>query len=250
MLRAVLRDTVLPAPILDALRQAKSILSSRRRRVPERSFQGVSTVHSIRALETGRFAEVFNRHWALDPYNVPSAGDRVRLRTYNLCSLARLALRSPGDFVIAGVSWGTTPRVLYDLLDWDTLGRTMHLVDPFLAIDNAIDRNKVDKYNSDKGFVERQYPRTARIRFHTAVIPDCLPLEGASQFAFVHLNTSDHLAEARSLHYFYENLGQGGVIVIDDYAIDGGHEDIYDAEIAQLCTSPFVFPTGQAVLFR
>jgi len=150
----------------------------------------------------GRFGSVYERYWHLDPFNAESRGDRTRMRVYNLCLLAEAALRTPGDLFMAGVSWGVAQRVLYDYLDIGHTGRVLHMVDPFLRIDNAQTQNKLEKYNGDIDFVRRQYPTDARIEIHRALIPACLPLSNAGPFALAYFNTSDHHSEAVSLSIF------------------------------------------------
>ena len=121
----------------------------------------------------------------------------------------------------------TTPRVMFDFLDWPSQNRFMHLVDPFLGIDNSQSRNRLAKYNMDPDFVRRQYPDAAAVRLHRGFIPDCLPLPQVDHVAFIHLASGDHLSEAKSLPHFYDKLTPGGIMVIDDYAIGEGQECLY-----------------------
>ena len=248
-MKAVLKRWT-PAPVWRLAHDARAGLRSLRLRMRKpdvRSYQGVSTIHCMDALHTGIFAAAYEPHWRLDPYNLPSGGDRTRMRVYNICHFARMALRAPGDFICAGISWGIAARVLFDFLDWPETGRTLHLIDPFLGVDNSVERNPVEKYNADENFVRAQYPPGAAIAIHRAFIPDCFPLPNTGALAFAHLNTTDFRAEARSLDYLIHTLSPGGIIVIDGYAIGEGNAEIFRAA---LTAEPFVLPTGQAVIAK
>jgi hypothetical protein len=211
-------------------------------------YQGVRTAHNARPLHVGRFAEAFERHYRLDPWHLDP--NVLRYRVYNLCRLAELCRDVPGDFVVCGVSWGVAPRVIYDYLDFASLGKTFHFVDPFTGIDSMSGGGVVAKYNADPDYVRRQYPADAPVRIHRVAIPAGLPLAGAERFAFVYLNTSDGEAEARSLAYFLERLGRGGWMTIDLWAICGGHFDVYESALAQLGAEPIWFPSGQGAITK
>ena len=212
-----------------------------------KTYQGVVTRHNARPLHVGRFAELYERRQPLDPH-VPL--DTTRYRIYNVCTFARLCRHVPGDFLVAGVSFGVAPRVVYDYVDFSSLGKTFHFVDPFLGIRTVAEPRKLAKYNDNFEYVRKQYPSDAPVRFHLTLIPVGLPLPGVNRLAFVHLNTSDHRSEAESLPYFIEAMSPGGVLIIDDYAIDDGHFEVYDPVLRDLGIEPLWLPSGQCVLSK
>jgi hypothetical protein len=61
-------------------RFVRSIVYAARRRAATSTFQGVSTIHNMEALRSGRFGEIYERHFRIDPWNVASKGDRTRMR--------------------------------------------------------------------------------------------------------------------------------------------------------------------------
>ena len=211
------------------------------------SYQGVSTPHSMDALHSGRFREIFEKYLPLDPFRDKND---IRLRVYNVCHFAQHALRAPGDFVFAGVSFGVTPRVAHEYLDFQSRDRSFHLVDPFSGVNNAADPSLNPEYNADVEYVRKQYSSQARIVFHRVFIPDGLPLIGVRKLAFVHLNTSDARGEAAALSYLYECLSPGGLIVIDLYAFSPGHQSHYAQAIEALGVTPFCMVSGQAVIMK
>jgi len=239
-----LAKAIIPAPARAAMRRTQNTFFAEAPKPPQ-IYQGVSTVHSTAHLYSGRFGQAYERHWRLDPYNLPSNGNRTRLRIYNVCSVARIAMRAEGDVLSAGISYAVAPSVLYDFLDIGESDRKLVMIDPFLGVDNSRSMKVQEKYNTDEAFVRDRFPPGARIEIIRDFIPAGLP--PGARYCFVHMNTTDEHAEARALPLLWPQLSKGGAIVIDMYAIDGGYQAAYAAAMP---VEPFVLPTGQAVLFK
>lgn len=162
---------------------------------------------------------------------------------------AEFAKSIPGDFLSAGISYGVAPRVIYDFVEFERLGKTYHFIDPFSGVNNP-SADGAYRYNTDFGFVRRQYPTNAPVQFHQELIPDCLPLAGLDALAFVHLNVTYPPAEAASLPYLYEKLSPGGFILIDYYSFGAGQYDDYDPALEEIGASVFSMVTGQGVIHK
>jgi hypothetical protein len=207
-------------------------------------YQGVVTQHNMRWLHEGRFAEIYDRYRKFNPFNGPN---ETRLRQYCVCMFAEFSKNIPGDFLSAGISFGVAPRVIYDFVEFERLGKTYHFIDPFLGINYPGDGP--NPYNTDFEFVRKQYPVHAPVVFHKALLPDCFPLEGLIRgLAFIHLNATHPSAEAASLPYLYEKLNQGGFIVIDDYSFGAGQFGDYDPVIQSIGAKAFSLVTGQGII--
>lgn len=208
------------------------------------SYQGVYTQHSMRWLHEGRFAEIHDRHRKLNPFN--NAND-TRLRQYSACMYAEFSINVPGDFLSAGISFGVAPRVIYDFVEFDQIGKTYHFIDPFLGTNYP--GEGVNPYNTDFEFVRRQYREDAPVVFHRELLPECFPMKGLERgLAFIHLNTTHPSAEAASLHYLYEKLNPGGFLLIDSYSFGTGQFDDYDKIIESIGAKVFSLVTGQGVI--
>jgi hypothetical protein len=92
--------------------------------IPWRFFKNMGT---CRRCFDGKFAKIHDHYRALNPF----AADTDRYLHYNVCFFANLCRQVPGDFVCAGVSFGATARVVYEFVDFPTLGKTFHLIDSF-----------------------------------------------------------------------------------------------------------------------
>lgn len=208
------------------------------------SYQGVYTQHSMRWLHEGRFAEIHDRHRQLNPFN---SANESRLRQYSACMFAEFSKKVPGDFLSAGISFGVAPRVIYDFVEFERLGKTYHFIDPFLGANYP--GEGVNPYNTDFEFVRKQYREDAPIVFHRELLPDCFPLEGLERgLAFIHLNTTHPPAEAASLNFLYEKLNPGGFMVIDSYSFGQGAFEVYEPVIRKIGAKVFSLVTGQGVI--
>ncbi len=204
-------------------------------------YQGVSTVHNMRCMHEGFFARIYEQWRGLNPANAPEV---TRLRQYLACMFAEWTKDVEGDFLTAGISYGVAPRVIYDFIDFPSLGKVWHFIDPFTGA------NVPDGYfyNTNPEIVKKQYPNEARIILHENYIPDVFPIKSIEYLAFVHLNTAACAAEAESLPYLYDKLSPGGIILIDTYAFGNGAFETYNEKIKKLGATVFTMVTGQCVI--
>lgn len=249
-MKAVLLNIVreLTPPI--ALRLLKYVAGRHQPAAPsyrQCGYQGVKTAHNAAPIHFGRFSEIRDRYVSQNPF---THSETTRLRHYYVNYFASMACTVPGDFAFFGISFGVAARVVFDFVNFTSLGKRMYLVDPFDGSLNRTDGTNRLHYNNDIDVVKRQYPEDAPVHFVAGFVPDVLPLDGVNEIAFIHMNTGDWDAESISLPYLYEMLSPGGIVVIDAYAIDDGHFDSYDPVLEKLGVVPLWLPTGQAVVFK
>ena len=145
----------------------------------------------------------------------------------------------------AGVSFGVSPRIVYDFVNVEVLGKTLHLIDPFDATTGS---GIKPSYNTDPELVRRQYPDNARIKIHRQVIPDAISNLGPIAYAF--MNTGNRVAECASLPLLYERLSPGGFISVDQYGQANGYHDDFNPVFEKLGVTPFWFPSGQCAITK
>jgi hypothetical protein len=213
----------------------------RRQHFPYRECGFMATTANTKPLYEGRFAELYAKYAALDPFHDPEA---TRYSFYNVCLFANLCRLVPGDFLCGGISWGVAARLLYDFVEFGRLGKTLHLVDPFDARTSNTNRRTTQLYNSDPEFVRRQYPPGAPVAIHCEPIP---PSHLPDQLAFIFLNTGDPKSDAEALASFYASLSSGGCILLNNYA--NNIED-YAPAVSQLGVTPLWLPSAQGVIFK
>jgi hypothetical protein len=207
---------------------------------PSREFGSMATYAGCKPLLKGRFAELYEKYRSLNPL---MGQETHRYVNYNVCFFADRCRDIPGDFVCAGVSHGVTPRIVFDYVDFPSLGKTLHLIDPFEGIVSNDSSAVSPAFNLDPDYVLRQYPPGAPIVLHRKRIP--LPLAGP--LAFVFSDTGNPAADAAALATFYKGLSPGGIFITSQYANNVEH---YEPILAQLGISPFWLPSGQGVIFK
>lgn len=181
-------------------------------------------------LYSGRFGELFQKFYNIDPLVPPESG---RYQNYVWCFLASLCRDVPGDFLYAGLSFGLGAKLVYEFTD-ACAGKTFHLVDPFDATISRSDQRASAVYNTSPDYVRRQYPADAKVVVHKTTIP----MEPPGPLAFAILHTGDPASEKATVPAFYEALSPGGIIVSG--AVDRGFDGI----------EPFWFPTGHVAFFK
>jgi hypothetical protein len=134
-------------------------------RFANRRYHVMQTDYSATPLHVGRYAEIFERVSRNDPHFSP---ELRRYRTYNICQAARWSLAAPGDFLWVGVSFGITPRTVFEFVDFGATGRTYHLVDPFNAPPGGV-------YNNDPDLVRQRIRATPASSFTALPRPRVSP---------------------------------------------------------------------------
>ena len=213
----------------------------RLRRLPQRhvwrEFGAMQTCAGAKPLLHGKFADLYKKYQPLDPFT----GFNVnRYRLYNVCHFAHLCRQIPGDFVSAGVSWGVAPRMVFDFVDFPSLGKTLHLIDPFEGIVSSGPKINPN-FNRDPEYVLRQYPPGAPVALHRERIPLRLP----DNLSFVFSNTGDPSADADAIPIFYEGLSPGGIIITEQFA---NNSQYYEPVLSRLGITPLWLPSGQVVI--
>ena len=205
-----------------------------------REFGNIITCTHSKPLLDGKFAELYEKYRKLDPF-LPKEVWRYRL--YNVAFFANLCRDIPGDFVCAGVSYGVAPRIVFDITDFPSLGKTLHLIDPFEGIVSNTSNKISERYSRDPEYVLSQYPPGAPVVLHRNRIPLRLP----GRFAFVFTDTGNPAADAESIPIFYEALSPGGIFLTEQYANNIHH---YEPVLSRLGLTALWLPSGQGVIFK
>lgn len=227
--------SITPPIIWNAYQRARGLAQTH----PWSEFGNMQTCMNAKPLIEGRFAELHDRFRGLNPFG----GESYRYRHYNVCYFASLCRDVPGDFVCAGVSFGMTARLVYEFVDFPSLGKSLHLIDPFEGIVTNDSDSVATNYNRDPDYVLKQYPPGSPIVLHRARVPFSL----RGPLAFVFTDTGNPAAAADSLPSFYEALSPGGIIVAFEYA---SKIECYERVLEKLGVVPFWLPSGQGVIIK
>ena len=142
-------------------------------------------------------------------------------------------------------SFGASAKVLYEFLDFATVGKTLHLIDPFAGTLSGTTNSRIaTNYNRDPDYVMRQFPTDAPVVLHRQPIP----IKLIGPLAFVYSDVGENVpADVAALPIFYDALSPGGVWISNVYAAD---IDRYQPVLDRLGVTPLWLPSGQGVIIK
>ena len=226
-------------------------------------FDGLHTVHHARFLEDPKFRSAWE-----GAFEAAGRGDaRSSWRIHIGVWAASLAARAAGDFVECGVNAGYLSSAIVRYLDWNQLGKRFYLVDTFAGpvlsqfsaeeiqggLREAVEKSVVEGgYVLDADAVRRNYRGWDGIEVVQGVVPDILPSLTTERVAFLHLDMNCAYPECEALRFFWERMGPGAVVLMDDYSYFGYEAQgrLLDAVARELGTTILALPTGQGLIVK
>jgi len=212
------------------------------------NYQGVSCPFTLTRIHVGSFAEVHEK-WAQLDTHIGRDVNVTRLRVYTVLSLAQMAVRNTrsGDFMTAGVSFGTAPLVVSECLKAELKPRKWFLIDPLDGSATSLQRGQTS-YNTDFELVRGRWVQDVEAvwvrEFLSSKVLDVMP-----EFAFVHLNTGDFDAEFSCMRTLIEKLVPGGFIIFDLYGwLAPNRQQMIDELLVDANTTSFEMVTRQLVI--
>jgi hypothetical protein len=202
------------------------------------------TVHTfLHELHNGRFSEIHEKFSSLDRH-LNFNTNTTRLRLYTLCTWGKAAILNTqnGDFLTAGISYGTSALVLSEYLNLENSNRIQYFIDP-------MDGRGRDNYNTSKSLVESRWNSLIPLIWFEELLSTAT-IEKIGPLAFVHLNTGDWKSELECIPNLYRKIVKGGVIVLDNYGWQTREDQLMlNNELDKLGANYFEAPTLQLIIF-
>lgn len=204
-------------------------------------------------LHEGRFSQVHEK-WTLLDKHIKSDVNTTRLRVYSIYSFAQIALSntSSGEFLNVGISYGTTPLIISELLKQKIQGRSFYFVDP---MQGSLDEERKNIYNtdfayntSDKLVIDR-WDKDIPLHWIKSYLKPSI-LKNLPNLAFVQLNTGDFNSELKSLKIIFQKLVKGGFIILDIYGWESADVNKIDSLLKKIKANSFQLITRQLVIFK
>ena len=207
----------------------------------------------MKRLHEGRFSKVHEK-WALLDEHIKGDLNVTRLRVYSVYSFAQIALAntSGGDFLNVGISYGTTPLIISELLKEKIQGRSFYFIDPMkgsLDEDTKHIYNNDFAYNTDDKLVIDRWDNDIPLRWIKSYLKPSI-IRNLPKLAFVHLNTSDFKAELKTLKIIFQKLAKGGFIILDMYGWESSDVNKFDSLLKKIKANSFQLITRQLVIFK
>jgi hypothetical protein len=208
------------------------------------SYQGVIAPSPMSRLHDGKFSEIHEKYARLD-YHIESDTNMTRLRVYSLCTFGSIALSNTkdGDFLTAGISYGTAPLVMAEYINFASTNRSWYLIDP-------LDGRGATNYNTNFELVNQRWNSDAKAIWIKELLELNL-ITAIGPLAFAHLNTGDFNSEVKVLTLLFEKLLKGGFIVMDLYGWQTiENQQKIDELLGEIGAVSFMYVTRQLIIFR
>jgi hypothetical protein len=198
-------------------------------------------------MQSSKFADI-HQFFSRADNHIGGNTEVTRLRTYFLCGLSQLALdmTESGSYLQAGVSSGTSSKVVSHVIDFQSTGRVWWMVDP---LDGRSIGGK-SRYNTNLETAKAGWNESITTHWVLKPIPEACEVID-DEFAFVHLSTGFFEAEISSLPYFISRLKTRGIIVMDQYGWENiENQEAADRILQNLSCHSFVLPSRQLVIWK
>ena len=232
-------------------------------RTPSYAQDGLATIHNDHFRYVPGFRAAYQRGieagYGVDP--------QFEWRVHVALWAAEACVRVPGDFVECGVNAGFISSAVMHRLDWNRLGRRFFLVDTwdgppenqYSEAEIQLGRRRMAQaekangaYVTDLESVRRNFAEWPNAVIVQGVVPDVLPKVSATEIAFLHIDMNSAYPETATLHFFWERLSRGAMVLLDDYAYHGYEQQAIamDAAAKALGASVLSLPTGQGLICK
>lgn len=198
----------------------------------------------LHQMHEGSFSDIHEKFARLDSH-ISGDVNVTRLRVYTLCTWAQVALTNTkhGDFLAAGISFGTSSLVVSEFLKLDSYHRKQYFIDP-------MDGRGDGSYNSDKSIVEGRWNTTVPLIWIQEPL-SIKALDKIGGIAFAHLNTGAWESEVECLPSIYQKLVAGGILIMDYYGWQPREIQLTVNQVLdRIGAKYFITPSLQLIIMR
>jgi hypothetical protein len=192
--------------------------------------------------------------WGIEPKN--------KWRVYVACWAAKNCLGLDGDFVECGTYKGGLARAVIQYVNFNTLNKRFYLFDTFEGFDKSqlSDLEIIHGINEQYSHYEKEdvYEQVKslfeddKVTVIKGTVPESLQKASISKVAFLSIDMNCAEPEVAAMHYFWDKLVPGALVVFDDYEWPQ-HEAQREAlnNFAQEKNTQILpLPTGQGIILK
>jgi hypothetical protein len=214
------------------------------------SYQFVTQGKFLPQIHEGKFSEIHEKFSLLDTH-IKGNTNTTRLRNYTLCTWAQVALtntkkgreRERGDFLAAGISFGTSSLVVSEFLKLENEHRKQYFIDP-------MDGRGRGDYNTDRSLVESRWNQAVPLIWIQEPL-SIKALDKVGDISFAHLNTGAWEAEVECLPLIYQKLVAGGILIMDYYGWKPREMQLVVNQVLdKMGAKYFITPSLQLIVIR
>jgi len=219
------------------------------------------TFNNADFLQDPLFAEAYRLGKATDQdQTLLFPNNDIHWRIHVLCWAASQVKHLEGDFVDCGVFSGIFARSVIHFIDFNALNKTYYLLDTFEGLDpkysspHELEKSYHIGYQKVKGLHERVQETFKP--FNTCIIkgsvPDTLSKVKTTKVCYLSIDMNSVKPEIEALHFFWDKLVPGAMIILDDYGYPGyeAQKKAHDAFAKSKNTHILSLPTCQGVMIK
>jgi hypothetical protein len=208
-------------------------------------YQYVTQGKFLTQMHDGIFSKIHEKFALLDTH-INRNTNLTRLRVYTLCTWAQVCLTNTknGDFLAAGISFGTSSLVVSEFSKLENQNRKQYFIDPMDG------RGGISNYNTDRSLVESRWNHAVPLIWIQEPL-SIKALDKVGDIAFVHLNTGAWEVEVECLPSIYQKLVPGGILIMDYYGWKPREMQLVVNQILdKMGAKYFITPSLQLIVLR
>ena len=209
-----------------------------------RNYQGVKPFLLLDEIHDSKFSKIHEKYVNFDSH-LEYNNDKTRLRNYTLCQFAKIALQNTkkGDFLAAGISFGTSALIVSEFTELEGYNRRQFFIDP-------MDGRGRNDYNTSPELVRARWNKNIELIWKLEPLT-VDSIQDIKELSFVHLNTNSFDAELSVLPQLINILVGGGVIVMDLYGWqERAKQKSINLVLDKASVNYFVSVTQQLIIFK
>jgi len=197
---------------------------------PTYNLLGLVTTHAADFEAIKNMKEAWATGCLADPDQTQKIGGLL-WQAHTLCWAGDVAARLDGDFIECGVKAGMMSRTVIEFTNFKELNKKFYLLDTFEGCDpelftdeereTGMARRSHGAYANSYDDVVNTFSQFKNVKIVKGAIPSTLSEVDSDKIAYLHIDMNCTAPEIAAIKYFWPNIVQGGIVILDDYGWNG-----------------------------
>jgi len=219
----------------------------------------ITTMASTGFMTDPKFISAYSKCEESDNNRLISSTYTIRWRIHTLIWAAKYASKLEGDFVEFGGGFGLFSSAIYDYLNFQEIDKKYYLLDSFEGLrDENLLPEEISSLKNYKRFgnwyeeIKQKFSKFENMVIVPGYVPDTLTEIKSDKVCFVSIDFNCMEPERDALEFIWGKLVKGGIIIFDDYAFPGHHnqKNSHDKFAEENNCLIYTCPTGQGILIK
>lgn len=219
----------------------------------------ITTMASTGFMTDPKFIRAYSKCEQSDNNRLISSSYTIRWRIHTLIWAAKYASKLEGDFVEFGGGFGLFSSAIYEYLNFQEIDKKYYLLDSFEGLkDKNLLPEEISSLNNYKRFgnwydeIKQKFSSFENMIIVPGYVPDTLTEIKSDKVCFVSIDFNCMEPERDALEFIWGKLVKGGIIIFDDYAFPGHHnqKNSHDKFAEENNCLIYTCPTGQGILIK